>query len=141
MPREQIWCNKGHYLDLKLSDFHSMSGVTMKGCDCLVENCTGKIVVRNSVERRDRKADSGYIIPTPTEEPNVLQAAELTKRAEQLRIQAQELEDQARAIRLYAIPNPETDRTVIDPKRYLEWHQKGEPSDDSWRIPLSTVAT
>ena len=132
MGRQQIWCAAGHYQDWNLTSFHEMSGVTCEGEPCLVKGCTAKIVVRNFVEGKDQK---GYIHPRTTDQPNDLQEAELRKAAAELREQASALEVRADGVRLFAIPNPDTDRTVIDPEGFLDWYRRGSDLETAPRIP------
>jgi len=114
-----------------------MSGVIGAGQPCLVKGCTAKIVVRNFVEG-DKQ--TGYIPPRMTDEPNDLQATELREAAAELRERAAVLEAKADAMRLFAIPNPETDRTVIDPEKYLEWWRIGADPETAPRIPINTTS-
>ena len=101
MGREQIWCTDGHYLDWNISEFYSMTGITMEGQNCLVKGCSAKIAVRNFVMGNRQR---GYIVPQMTDLPNELQAADLHEQAAELMRQAAELQDRAETIRLYKVP-------------------------------------
>ncbi len=138
MSREQVWCTAGHYFDLEVPVFHSLSGVTAKGARCLVRGCDAKILVRNFVEGSHQV---GFIPPTFTGHRNELQAQELLNQAKALRAEAallmtkaDQMEATAPTLKLYKIPDLERDQTEIDPEKYLEWHRSGD-SENPPRIP------